>query len=143
MEWADLLALLLLILPLVGMKPVCGTNRMNEEYLSLNTGKSLRGLFAIAIVLHHLSQEATRTGGYLFRHFAYTGYLYVAFFFFLSGYGLQKSYIASENYKNGFLQKRLPKILLPYAIVALLYWIKNIINLRLVCFSFIYKKCFM
>ena len=89
MEWADLLALLLLILPLVGMKPVCGTNRMNEEYLSLNTGKSLRGLFAIAIVLHHLSQEATRTGGYLFRHFAYTGYLYVAFFFFLQAHNKQ------------------------------------------------------
>lgn len=98
-----------------------GKSNTNKENLSVDTGNVLRGLFAVVIVFHHLSQQ-TQTG-FLFHSFKFAGYLASAVFFFLSGYGLQKSYLKSEKYKNGFLTKRLPKVLIPYIGATLLYWI--------------------
>lgn len=128
MQWIDLLAVLLLVLLVISIKPVRGATNINNEYFSPGTGKTLRGLCSIAIVFHHLSQRVDLSKAYLFRGFLHVGYICVAFFLFSSGYGLQKSYLASDNYKKGFLQKRLSKILLPFLIVAVLFWIKDILN---------------
>lgn len=101
-------------------KPLCSLNR--EGYLSLDTGKYYRGFFAIVVIFHHLAQ-ATGTG-MVFRYFKLVGYLAVAFFCFLSGYGLQKSYIAKgDRYRKGFILKRIPTILIPYIIITAIYWL--------------------
>lgn len=121
LDFIDLFPLLLLALFLPGIKPLRKKGEMNENYLSLQTGNVLKGLFAVVVVFHHLSQETT--GGLLLPQFGYVGYLAVSVFFFLSGYGLQKSNMASVHYKDRFLQKRLPKILLPYLAMTLLYWL--------------------
>lgn len=121
MEFVDFLPLLLVLLFLVGTKPVKGAKTINESYLSISTGSILRGLFAIVVVLHHISKSIDTQ--WMMWPFRRVGYLAVAVFFFLSGYGLQKSYLNSENYKNKFLRKRLPKILIPYALTTVLYWI--------------------
>lgn len=128
----DLFPLLLLILFLIGVRPIQKNTSLgpegtvNQSYLSKEMGNAWRGLFAIVVLLHHLSQRTDP--GLAFRLFRPAGYLAVAVFFFFSGYGLQKSHMASENYQNKFLQKRLLKILLPYAFVTLLYWVLFAVN---------------
>lgn len=70
----------------------------------------LRGLLALLIISYHLGQ---RTDIYLLSQFtSRIGLQVVAMFFFISGYGLCKSYVAKGgNYMDGFLQKRLGKLL--------------------------------
>jgi len=128
MAFIDLFAVLLLVLLVFSVKPFRGGASINEDYFSVKTGNVLRGLFSIAIVFHHLSQRISLTGSRLFGNFIHVGYICVAFFLFSSGYGLQKSYLASDNYKKGFLRKRLSKILLPFLITAVLFWIKDMLN---------------
>ena len=122
----DLLPLFLFALFLIGIKPVKGKGNINEHYLSLYTGSNLRGLFALVIVFHHIALYTDL--GFLFRLFTHIGRLSVAVFFFLSGYGLQKSYMGSEKYKYHFLQRRLPKILIPYVGVTILFWILHALH---------------
>ena len=119
----DILPIILLFLCLFGAKITKPLSLINSNtYLSLATCKSYRGIFAIVVIFHHLAQR-TETG-VLFRLFTSMGSLAVAFFFFLSGYGLQKSYILkSEKYKKGFLLKRIPTVLIPYIIITAIYWL--------------------
>lgn len=119
----DILPISLLILLFYGAKSVKPWLSLNtEEYLSVNTGKNYRGFFAMVVVFHHLAQR-TQTG-VVFHEFRLVGYLAVAFFFFLSGYGLQKSYITkSTEYRKGFLQNRIPSVLIPYIIITAVYWL--------------------
>lgn len=103
-------------------------------YLSLDTCKNYRGLFAVMVVFAHLSQHTDT--GILFGLFTPTGYLAVTYFFFLSGYGLQKSYITkSDKYRKGFLLKRIPNILFPYIIITFIYWLFNYLNGEMLTFK--------
>ena len=52
-----------------------------------------------------------------------------AIFFFFSGYGLLTSYLQKEDYLNKFLQKRLPKVLIPF-------WIVNLILVAISIFGY-------
>ena len=98
----------------------------HTDYMSLRSGVMLRGLFALVVVYHHLAQNTNE--GVLFRIFAFVGYLAVAVFFFISGYGLQKKHITDETYSHQFLLRRLPKILIPYIIMNFIYWLVNAVN---------------
>ena len=102
-----------------GMKPVRPFSSFNSEYLSLKTGNYMRGFLAIGIILHHLSKDTT--GGFIERGFWNVGFLFVAVFFFYSGYGLQKSYMASDGYKKHFLSRRIVPILITYFIVNVMF----------------------
>ena len=116
-----LLPLLLLALCLWRMgvvKPLF--SQLNTDYLSVDRTTSLRAVLALMVIFGHL---ALRTdGGGLFSQFSRLGYLAVAVFFFLTGYGLQKQYMTRRNYAKGFLRKRLLAVGLPYAVVTALYW---------------------
>ncbi len=100
----------LVVLSLWGIKPVTSATLLNDKYLSLQTTNSLRGIFSLVVVLHHLSKEVTAI--YPYSQFVDMGYLAVAFFFFVSGYGLQKKHMTDPSYQNKFLLKRLPSVLL-------------------------------
>lgn len=91
----------------------------HEQYLSPQTGINLRGLFALLIVCSHLAQRTNE--GFLFHQLIHTGWLSVAVFFFFSGYGLTKKYKDDASYRNGFLQRRLPTVLLPFALAFAVY----------------------
>ena len=116
----DLLPLILLTVFIFGAKPVKARGELNTNYLSLETGNCLRGFFALTVVLHHISIRTE--SGLLLRLFAFAGLPAVSVFFFLSGYGLQKSYMKHEDYKKHFLKRRLSKIIIPYIFVTLLFW---------------------
>lgn len=80
-------------------------------------------LLAISIVLAHLSQYLKVSW---LRIFTTCGGWAVPIFFLVSGYGLYYSMLHKNNYLEGFLHKRLSKILFPflisYFIYLLLYW---------------------
>lgn len=98
----------------------------DEAYLSVEKGRAFRGLLALTVVCHHLAEK---TGdGSLFHIFAFLGFLPVAYFFFLSGYGLQKSYTAKPDYRTAILKKRIPSVLLPYLFVTGLYWLLSLVE---------------
>ena len=117
----DLYPITLFALLLFGLKPVVPFSSINRDYLSVATGKNIRGILALTIVFHHLAQKAGE--GHLFPIFGRVGYFAVAVFFFLSGYGLQRSYLRSSRYKDQFLLRRIPPVLLPYLVVTLLFWV--------------------
>ena len=105
---------------------VFGTS-INNEYFSKDSSKNYRGIFILAIILHHIAQE-TSTGILFHSHFCNMGELSVAIFFFISGYGLQKSHITKKDYNKHFLAKRLPNILLPFSIIVLIRLIQCTCN---------------
>ena len=102
--------------------------------MSKKRSKNILGLSAILIMLHHLGQRTSaswlpaivrRPGLELFVPI---GYLLVSFFFFCSGYGLIKSMRTKENYFNGFLVKRLNRILMIFIFTQVIYLIARVIN---------------
>lgn len=72
----------------------------------------MKGLFAIDIILCHLSEMPQVDSFYFFRG---TGNLAVSMFFFLSGYGLMCSY--NKNGLNSFFKKRFSTVLIPFVFV--------------------------
>lgn len=85
----------------------------------------LRGLLATGIVLHHLSLrlvEASPDCSWIWSQLSFWGAPIVAVFFFLSGYGLMVSLITKgQKYLDGFLKKRLLKIVLPLVLCSIVF----------------------
>ena len=106
-------------------------NNFHEDSSSLDSFMSLRGFAAIGVILHHISQEQAfqMANGYGSKPgelspFVNAGFIFVAIFFFCSGFGLIKSYETKPDYLNGFLKKRVLKTLvIPYYVSILIYGI--------------------
>lgn len=112
---SGIILLLTAVIVLFGCK-ICKLKKFNEDYLSLENTLPLRGTLSIFIVIYHISGHMKHTT--LLNAFSQIGYLIVAIFFFLSGYGLYYGYKNKNNYMKGFLLKRLPVVLIPYIIVT-------------------------
>jgi peptidoglycan/LPS O-acetylase OafA/YrhL len=112
-----LIALALLLL--VGIKP-SKLREWQEEPLSLDRSKAIQGFAAVAIIVHHISQELAQEAGAI-GFFEGIGVLFVGIFFFFSGYGLYTSLKTKENYLKGFLRKRLVTILVPFYMCILVF----------------------
>ena len=110
------------------------SSQFHEDSSSLAVSKALRGIAATGVILHHISQEqafqswggAGKPG--IISLFVNAGYLFVAVFFFWSGFGLIKSLNSKNDYLNGFLKKRVLKVLLiPFYVNVILYAIGHLI----------------
>ena len=112
-----LIALALLLF--IGIKP-SKLREWQEEPLSLDRSKAIQGFAAVAIIVHHLSQELAETAGAI-GFFSELGVLFVGIFFFFSGYGLYTSLKTKENYLKGFLKKRFVTILIPFYMCNLVF----------------------
>lgn len=87
-----------------------------EDALTLEKTIPLRGLLALCVILTH-----TGVPGF-FKH----GFLFVAIFFFLSGYGLMYGFKKKgADYFKGFIKHRFFKLFIPYWTANLVYilWI--------------------
>ena len=93
--------------------------RTDVDYLSNKSTKSLKGLLALLIIFHHISQKITT--GENFSNFEYMGRYIVALFFFLSGYGLYFQYSNNATYMENFLKKRLVRIFIPFFVFIVIY----------------------
>lgn len=91
-------------------------NEASFDYLSREQSTPIRGCAALAVVLHHFSQNVPY--GALFCMFTRAGVLAVGLFFFYSGYGLMHQYKTKDNYAASFFRHRLPSVLIPYLIVV-------------------------
>ena len=118
-----LIALALLLL--LGCKS-SKLHEWQEEPLSLDKSKAIQGFAAVAIIVHHLSQELAEQAGAI-GCFQELGVLFVGIFFFFSGYGLYTSLKTKENYLKGFLKKRLVTILVPFYMCILVFTVASCI----------------
>lgn len=99
-----------------------GGDKYHEDLMSVTATKSLRGLSAMLILLHHISQEQPFIDANQIQVFRRLGPVLVAIFFFCSGYGLIKNYDAKPNYLDGFVKKRIGfGLLLPFYVNVILY----------------------
>ena len=114
----------LIILFLLGAK-FAPKGTVYEDFYTLKTAKVLQGTVAVGIILHHLVQEVTDYGAVWkgpITHMNYMGILFTSVFFFSSGYGLLKSYETKPDYLEGFLEKRLPTVLIPFLASNIIYF---------------------
>ncbi len=92
--------------------------KFDVDNLSRENTNSMKGLFAVSVILCHLSEMPYVESFYFFRG---TGNLAVSMFFFLSGYGLMCSY--EKNGLNNFFKKRFSTVLIPFLFVQLFSFI--------------------
>lgn len=104
-----------------------GRRKFNEEFMSAGQAKYMQGLLAVCIFLHHAAQKtcAPWHDPLYMEHgldiFLNMGYLFVAIFFFISGFGLYKSYETKENYLKGFVVRRILPVCLTAAVVGWIF----------------------
>ena len=92
-------------------------------------GNNLKGLSCLLIIAYHLSFHVEIK---LFGYVSNWGAPIVSVFLFISGYGLMSSYLSKGvEYFNGFLKKRLLKILLPLLIVSVIYLVLVYLDQRI------------
>ena len=95
--------------------------------MSIKRSKAILGFFSVLIMMHHLALKTSAANvPSAYRQpglgvFVSIGYFLVAFFFFCSGYGLIRSIRTKENYMDGFLIRRLNRILLVFVLTELVY----------------------
>ncbi len=88
-----------------------------KSFLSPAATKSLQGIGAAGVFCHHLSQtRMCHTLGEI-QIFFEIGFLFVALFFFASGFGLIKSFNSKKGYLNNFLRHRIPSVVVPYYVM--------------------------
>lgn len=92
----------------------------NNDALSLQTCNVLKGISILAVFIEHTSKVFT--GLFLYKFYCSIGLFAVSVFFFISGYGLMYAYINKENYRNGFLKKRVLPLLICYVLACLLQY---------------------
>ncbi len=97
----------------------------NQDSMSLEATKNLQGLAAIGVICHHLSQPAANSAPMAalgqMQIFREIGFLFVALFFFVSGYGLLKSLDSKPGYLNGFLRRRCLPIVVCFYVMNVFY----------------------
>lgn len=104
-------------------------NTWNEDYWGRAQTKSIQGICAIIIILHHMAQKTCAPWlpeGYLvhgLEPFLSVGYLMVGMFFFCSGYGLYLSVKLKDGYLNGFIGNHFRPILLLFVISNACYYL--------------------
>ena len=94
-----------------------------DDGLSLTKTRALRGMLSLLVVMHHLFISETESPLYIVYDLC--GILCVSLFFFLSGYGLEKSARSKAGYGGRILTRRIPSILVPYLFLTLLYWAQS------------------
>lgn len=99
---------------------------MKKEYFTKKDTQILKGAMALLILAHHIYQRMPMPEGtitdYVFRSL---GYLCVAVFFFISGYGItlsnKQSEMSGRSYMSSFLRSRVLSLYVCYILLILLY----------------------
>lgn len=107
-------------------------NNLSEQrdYLSLDNTNSLKGIFAVFVLLCHLRGRMPFLNGSLIgSSLTALGYTSVAMFFFFSGYGLMTSYKKKgHKYVEAFPKKRLLSFYITYLAFVCIYLIYDLIT---------------
>ena len=108
-------------------------NRNNTSSVVFDRGFTdfIKFVSCVMIALHHFSQIRCIEGTGNAMYFALSsqgGYLGVAIFFFLSGYGLMKSEQSKHLPPLAFLKRRLAKTYLPAVLVSIIWAIYMVLE---------------
>jgi len=99
----------------------------HDDFMERNSTRNLRGLAALLILFHHISQEQTFMESGTIQAFLNLGPALVAIFFFCSGYGLIKNLDSNPAYLDGFIKRRIViGIMIPFYVNVILYGIYNL-----------------
>ena len=99
-------------------------DNFNEDFSSLKITRSLRGLCALCILVHHFSIQLPFRYAGEFKLFYGMGIFFVSVFFFYSGYGLLKSIDTKQGYLENFLKTRILKsLVVPFYVNSVIYGI--------------------
>ena len=118
----------------------CKKGEFNDEFMSLGQTKALLGFSSIVIIFHHLCQRTSVSWikkdaiVHGLDGFEYLGYLFVALFFFCSGYGIFSSYKKKAAYFENFFVKRAFPIIITWFLTSSLFFIAR--SVKDVPFSF-------
>jgi len=117
----------LLLLALLAGAKFAGRGSYNPEFMSLKNTKYIQGFFAICVMLHHMGQKTCASWHdpkYIVHGldmFVGIGYLFVAIFFFYSGYGLFVSFKNKPDYLHGFVKHRIIPIIIAFYMAQLIF----------------------
>lgn len=99
--------------------------QINDDYLSINQTRMLKGIFSIVVVIHHITSYISSD---LLKIFSSVGYIAVGFFFFISAYGsvmqLKKK---KEAYLGTYILSKIESVVLPYLEITVIYWIYKVL----------------
>ncbi len=115
----------LVIVMLIKVK-IAKPRQYHEDFLSLDSSKTLQGLAAIGVILHHLTQQVSDVGNIYkgpittLNHY---GVMFTAIFFFFSGFGLMTSLINKPNYIKTFPKRRILSILVPFMLSNIIFYL--------------------
>lgn len=114
---------LVLVLLFYGVKVVKPSANQNlcEQVFTADTSKCLQGICALCVILHHLSQNKAFSQNHVIGFFEHIGYLFVAVFFFCSGFGLIRSLNTKPDYLDGFVKKRIVPVLVAFFVMNVIY----------------------
>lgn len=116
-----LLLISLVVISLYGVK----FSHYNKDYMLPQNTNSIKGVFAILILLTHLRSYIEIPNINLNTDFEYIldriGQLMVAVYFFYSGFGILESYKKKLNYEKTFFKRRILRTLYHFDIAVLLY----------------------
>lgn len=111
----------------IGIK-IAPRNQINKDSFSMDAMTSLKGIMALFVLFHHLSQKKLFQETHTISLFEFVGFLFVGVFFFCSGYGLYKSYVIKDNYLKGFLKRRILPIVIYYYVMIAIYTVYHVIT---------------
>lgn len=112
---------------LIGIK-ISPRGQFRVDSLSLDAMTSLKGVMAIFVLFHHISQKQVFQETGTISFFQEIGFLFVGVFFFTSGYGLYKSFSTKTDYLKGFLKRRVLPIVCSYYVMIAVYAVYYVIT---------------
>lgn len=99
-------------------------NKSNKIVLDQNVTNLIKFLSSVMIALHHYSQYMVKEGTHnpIYQMLSTQGgWLGVAIFFFLSGYGLMKSDLKNHQSPICFFKKRFQKVYIPAVVISIVW----------------------
>lgn len=112
--------LIFVALTIIGARYSAGS--FQEKVLDKESSASLRGLMALGVILHHISQKEAFSDAGELSFFVDIGFLFVGVFFFLSGLGLARSLESKPGYLDSFFRKRFLSIAVPFYVMTIIYF---------------------
>ncbi len=128
MNFISITVYILLALSLaVGLK-IAPRRAFNQDSLSLDAMTCLKGVMALFVLFHHLSQKKLFHQTGTIGLFEYIGFLFVGVFFMASGYGLYKSFVTKPDYLKGFVRRRILPIVISYYVMIAVYAVYHFVS---------------
>lgn len=106
-----------------------GKGKIFDDYMSHERTTSIKGVFALIIVMSHMLQYIRLTGAmdlFARRIIILIGQLMVTVFFFYSGYGIVESCRKKADYMKGFFRNRFLKTLVHFDMALLVFALTNV-----------------